>query len=60
MVTLKDINKLLENPQANLDKEGKLYVAAAIGAKDDFIERSKKLIDSGVDALVVDIANGHS
>ena len=37
-----------------------MYVGAAIGVKDDWIERSKKLIDNGVDVLVVDIANGHS
>jgi len=46
--------------QANLDKYGKLQVGAAIGAQDDYLERAKKLIDAGVDVLVVDVANGHS
>lgn len=60
LVTLKDLNRLSTYPIANKDPEGKLYVGAAVGAKDDFIERSKALIDAGVDVLVVDIANGHS
>lgn len=47
-------------PLANRDEEGKLYVGAAVGAKDDYIERAKALINAGVDVLVVDIANGHS
>jgi len=37
-----------------------LIVGAAVGAKDDYIERTKKLIDAGTDVIVVDIANGHS
>lgn len=60
LVTLKDLNRLEKFPLANLDQEGKLYVGAAVGAKDDYIERSKALIETGVDVLVVDIANGHS
>ena len=37
-----------------------MFVGAAVGAKDDYLERGKKLINAGVDVLVVDIANGHS
>lgn len=60
LITLKDINRIDNFPIANRDSEGKLYVGAAIGAKDDYLERTKALIDAGVDVLVVDIANGHS
>ncbi|EGR26943.1 inosine-5 -monophosphate dehydrogenase, putative [Ichthyophthirius multifiliis] len=60
LVTLKDINRLDTSPVANRDQEGKLYVGAAVGAKDDHMERAKALIDAGVDVLVVDVANGHS
>ena len=60
MLTQKDIKRLDTFPLANKDLEGKLYVGAAVGAKDDYIERSKALIEAGVDVLVVDIANGHS
>jgi IMP dehydrogenase len=61
LVTLKDILRLYETDYlANLDMEGSLVVGAAVGAKDDYIERTKALIDAGVDVIVVDIANGHS
>lgn len=60
LITLKDIKRLDTFPVANKDLEGKLYVGAAVGAKDDYMERAKSLIEAGVDVLVVDIANGHS
>lgn len=60
LITLKDITVREKRPLANIDSHGKLYVGAAVGAKDDYLERAKKLIDAGVDVLVVDIANGHS
>ena len=60
LITLRDINRIEDCPQANVDSQGKLYVGAAIGANKDYLERSKKLIDAGCDVLVVDIANGHS
>jgi IMP dehydrogenase len=47
-------------PIANKDKYGRLRVAAAIGVTDDSIERAKSLIDSDVDAIVIDTAHGHS
>jgi IMP dehydrogenase len=60
LITLKDIVDRQARPRANLDNTGRLIVGAAIGAKDDYLERAKKLIDAGVDVLVVDVANGHS
>jgi IMP dehydrogenase len=61
LVALKDILRLDDrNYIANLDDEGSLIVGAAIGAKDDYLDRAKILIDAGCDVLVVDIANGHS
>eukprot|EP01016_Furgasonia_blochmanni_P002414 TRINITY_DN10948_c0_g1_i10.p1 TRINITY_DN10948_c0_g1~~TRINITY_DN10948_c0_g1_i10.p1 ORF type:complete len:571 (+),score=106.81 TRINITY_DN10948_c0_g1_i10:181-1893(+) len=60
IICLKDINRFKERPLANLDSKGKLRVGAAIGAKDDYLERAKSLIDHGCDVLIVDIANGHS
>eukprot|EP01017_Pseudomicrothorax_dubius_P028924 TRINITY_DN3478_c0_g1_i1.p1 TRINITY_DN3478_c0_g1~~TRINITY_DN3478_c0_g1_i1.p1 ORF type:complete len:503 (+),score=138.75 TRINITY_DN3478_c0_g1_i1:65-1573(+) len=60
LITIKDIIRVKDRPLANLNEEGKLYVGAAIGAKDDYLERAKALIDAGCDVLCVDIANGHS
>ncbi len=60
LVTLKDILRLDSDYLANLDEEGSLIVGAAVGAKDDYLERAKALINAGCDVLVVDIANGHS
>lgn len=61
LVTLKDILRLYETDYlANLDQEGRLIVGGAVGGKDDYIERSKALIEAGCDVLVVDVANGHS
>lgn len=60
LVTLKDINKSLDFPNAARDEEGKLLVGAAIGTKKDTMERTEGLINAGVDVLVVDSAHGHS
>lgn len=60
LITLKDITDREKRPTANIDSHGKLLVGAAVGAKDDYLDRAKKLIDAGADVLVVDIANGHS
>lgn len=60
LITLKDIILREQRPLANLDNFGKLRVGAAVGAKDDYLERAKKLSDAGCDVLVVDIANGHA
>ncbi len=60
LITIKDINKLLEFPQANLDTKGRLRVGAAIGAVGDARERAAALVEQGVDVLAVDTAHGHS
>ncbi|MDQ6828650.1 MAG: IMP dehydrogenase [Gemmatimonadota bacterium] len=60
LITVKDIHKRRQHPNANKDKHGRLRVAAAIGAGGDYRERAKALIDNGVDALVIDTAHGHS
>ena len=60
LVTLKDINKSLDFPNAARDEEGRLLAGAAIGTKLDTIKRCEALIEAGVDVLVVDSAHGHS
>ena len=60
LITLKDINKSKDYPSATKDSEGRLLVAAAIGNGIDTEERTEKLIQAGVDVLVVDSAHGHS
>ena len=60
LVTLKDINKSLDFPDAARDVEGRLLVGAAIGTKSDTMQRCESLIQSGVDVLVLDSAHGHS
>ena len=59
-MTLKDINKSLDFPNAARDEEGRLLAGAAIGTKLDTIKRCEALIEAGVDVLVVDSAHGHS
>ena len=60
LVTLKDINKSLDFPDAARDGEGRLLVGAAIGTKSDTMQRCESLIQAGVDVLVLDSAHGHS
>ena len=60
LVTLKDINKSLDFPNAARDEEGRLLAGAAIGTKADTLDRCQALIDAGVDVLVADSAHGHS
>ena len=60
LITFRDITKLRLKPIANKDVYGRLRVAAAIGVTDDSIERAEALVNSGVDAIVVDTAHGHS
>ncbi len=59
LITAKDILNSINRPNASLDKKGKLLVGAAIGVK-DYLERTKALVDAGVDVIVIDIAHGHS
>ncbi|MDF1797075.1 MAG: IMP dehydrogenase [Coxiellaceae bacterium] len=60
MVTVKDILKSQENPNASKDSGGQLRVAAAVGTGDAGCERIEALIAAGVDVVVVDTAHGHS
>ena len=59
LITIKDIHKRRQYPDANKDQFGRLRVAAAIGAAGDFITRAKALVDAGVDAIIIDTAHGH-
>lgn len=60
LITFRDIIKVSENPNANKDTYGRLRVAAAIGVTGDAVERAEALIKSGVDALIIDTAHGHT
>ena len=60
LVTVKDIQKQTEFPDACKDGEGRLRVAGAIGTGVDSAERCERLVEAGVDAIVVDTAHGHS
>ena len=60
LITFRDITKLIQKPISNKDKYGRLRVAAAIGVTEDAVKRAQALVKSGVDAIVVDTAHGHS
>ncbi len=60
LITVKDIFKRRAHPDANKDQHGRLRVAAAVGATPDILARSRALVESGVDVIVVDSAHGHS
>src|SRR5437868_14491495 len=60
LVTVKDIEKAVANPNACKDEQGRLRVAAATTVGDKGYDRTEKLIDAGVDLVVVDTAHGHS
>src|SRR5207253_1725702 len=60
LITVKDIQKRVEFPQATKDQQGRLRVGAAVGVGPDAVERAQALIGAGVDVLVVDTAHGHS
>lgn len=60
LITVKDIERAQLNPNAAKDKQGRLRVAAASNVGDSGIERAERLIDAGVDLLVIDTAHGHS
>ncbi len=60
LVTVKDIQKRSQFPNACKDNEGRLRVAAAIGIGADAVNRAELLVKADVDALVVDSAHGHS
>ena len=60
LITVKDIEKSQLNPHAAKDAQGRLRVAAATSVGDDGFERAERLIEAGVDLLVIDTAHGHS
>jgi IMP dehydrogenase len=60
LITVKDIQKKLKYPNSSKDSQGRLRVAAAIGATGDFLERAAELVKNRVDALAIDSAHGHS
>lgn len=60
LITIKDIEKVIEFPNAAKDKHGRLLAAAAVGVTSDTFERAEALIEAGVDALIIDTAHGHS
>ncbi len=60
LITFRDITKLTLKPMANKDKLGRLRVAAAIGVTGDAVDRAAALVESGVDAVVIDTAHGHT
>ena len=60
LVTVKDIEKAVAHPLASKDAQGRLRVAAATTVGEGGFERTERLIDAGVDLIVVDTAHGHS
>ncbi|AKP02810.1 IMP dehydrogenase [Companilactobacillus pabuli] len=60
LVTIKDIEKVKEFPNAAKDKYGRLLVAAAVGVTSDTFERAEALLNAGADAIIIDTAHGHS
>jgi IMP dehydrogenase len=60
LITVKDIEKAVANPNACKDEQGRLRVAAATTVGDKGFARTEQLIDAGVDLVVVDTAHGHS
>ncbi|MCP4330032.1 MAG: IMP dehydrogenase [Alphaproteobacteria bacterium] len=60
LITVKDIEKSQQFPDATKDEHGRLRVAAATGVGDDGLVRAQALFDAGVDIIVVDTAHGHS
>ncbi len=60
LITVKDMEKATNFPNANKDAQGRLRVAAAVGVGEKELERAQILIEAGVDALVIDTAHGHT
>ncbi|GAA0502220.1 IMP dehydrogenase [Salinibacillus aidingensis] len=60
LITIKDIEKVIEYPNAAKDEQGRLVVGAAVGVTADTMVRLKQLVEAGVDVIVVDTAHGHS
>jgi IMP dehydrogenase len=60
LITVKDIQKKIEFPNATKDEHGRLRVGAAIGATGDFLERAEEMARVKVDAIAIDTAHGHT
>ncbi len=60
LITFRDITKVTLKPIANKDQFGRLRVAAAIGVTSDAVDRASALVNSGVDAVIIDTAHGHT
>ncbi|MEC2074297.1 IMP dehydrogenase [Alkalihalophilus marmarensis] len=60
LITIKDIEKVIEFPNSAKDSQGRLVVGAAIGVSADADTRIAALVEAGVDAIVIDTAHGHS
>ncbi len=60
LITYRDITKLRIKPNANKDAYGRLRVAAAVGVTADVLERVTALVESNVDAIIIDTAHGHT
>lgn len=60
LITIKDIEKVIEYPNAAKDSQGRLLVAAAVGVTSDTFERATALLEAGADAIIIDTAHGHS
>lgn len=60
LITIKDIQKQRDYPQANKDRYGRLVVGAAVGVGEEAFRRADALVEAGVDLLCVDSAHGHS
>jgi len=60
LITSKDITDIENFPSAVKDRKGRPLVGAAVGVKGDFMERAEQLLEADADAIVVDIAHGHS
>ncbi|HHC7989533.1 TPA: IMP dehydrogenase, partial [Enterococcus faecium] len=60
LITIKDIEKVIEFPNAAKDEHGRLLVAAAVGVTSDTFERANALLEAGADAIIIDTAHGHS
>jgi IMP dehydrogenase len=60
LITSKDIDNILDYPNAAKDKSGRLLCGAAVGASQDVLQRVEALVKAGVDIITVDSAHGHS
>ncbi len=60
LITVKDIQKKLKYPNAAKDAQGRLRVAAAVGATGDYLDRAQELVRKKVDVIAIDSAHGHT